>query len=254
MGHKPADVVDAPMELATPRPTPLAARTLFFRAPGRQRVVSLLTTDRSLLDAFRRGDRTAMEAVYRHYAPPLSKRVASGLSGGGGRVRVSSPFEVGAVVQEVFTRAFSERARLAYDGLSPYAAYLSTIARNYLLNELRVREEPAPPEELASAVGDGGEKAQSPHEHAEASELLRLTQDFVRGRPEREQAIYQARFEQGLTQDAAAKALGLTRIQVRRAEANLRASLFTHLKAKGYLDHAAQKPQGLAAQAPEEGT
>ncbi len=189
-----------------------------------------------------------METVYRVYAPPLSRLVAGGLATGTGRVRVSSPFEAGAVVQEVFARAFAERARLAYDGLSPYLSYLATIARNHVLNELRVREDPTPPEVLTTALGaQPSEPPQGPHEHAEAHELTRLTAQFVASRPERERLVYAARFERELTQDAAADELGLTRIQVRRAEATFRVALFAHLRASGYLDHARPVEPGLAA-------
>jgi RNA polymerase sigma-70 factor (ECF subfamily) len=207
--------------------------------------VSWLPSDRELLARFRAGDRKALEAVYRHYAPQLSAMVFKGLATQGGRVRATGPFEVGAVVQETFARALQERARTAYDGLTPYISYLAAIARNHLLNERRVREEPAEAVALEGAAGSAanGEAALSsaprrPDEIAEAHELKNLIDGFLAARTQLERNIFQARFVEQLTQDDAAAKVGLSRIQVRRAEAHLRRDLLEHFKGKGYFDQA----------------
>src|SRR5574341_691980 len=90
--------------------------------------------DRSFLDAFRRGDRAALAAVYEHYVAGVSAILRHGFafSSGGARTRFHgyrSQFELEDILQEVFSRAFSERARLAWDGLTPYESYLAGIAR-----------------------------------------------------------------------------------------------------------------------------
>src|SRR4051794_26188068 len=115
--------------------------------------MSLLTEDRQLLTRFRAGERQSMETVFRHYAPQLSALVARGLSTRGGRIRPPSPFEVGAVVQEAFARAFTEKARGAYDGASDYLQYLAAIARNELLNQQRSREDLAEDSALETHLG-----------------------------------------------------------------------------------------------------
>src|SRR5689334_15455593 len=115
--------------------------------------MSLLTEDRQLLSRFRAGERQSMEIVFRHYAPQLSALVSRGLSTRGGRIRAPSPFEVGAVVQEAFARAFTEKARGAYDGASDYLQYLAAIARNELLNQQRGREDSADGAQLESQLG-----------------------------------------------------------------------------------------------------
>lgn len=221
--------------------------------------MSWLPDDRDLLSRFRAGERKALEAVYRHYSPHLSALVFKGLPTQGGRVRATGPFEVGAVVQETFARAFGERARLAYDGLTPYLSYLSAIARNHLLNERRVREEPAEDRSLEGAAGsqaNGGAALSNPprrpDEVAEANELQNLIRGFLQGRSPRDRGIFQARFVERLTQDEAAARVGLTRIQVRRAEAHLRRDLLEVFKASGYFDQKQPVASSLLSPAPGE--
>lgn len=222
--------------------------------------MSWLSGDRDLLARFRAGERKALEAVYRHYAPQLSAMVYRGLATGGGRVRATGPFEVGAVVQETFARAFQERARLAYDGLTPYLAYLSAIARNHLLNERRVREEPAESQVLESATAGAanGEAALSsaprrPDEVAEENELRHLIERFLGQRTPVERNLFQARFVERLTQDDAGARVGLTRIQVRRAEAHLRRDLLAHFKARGYFQQLQAVESSLLGPGPARG-
>ena len=197
-----------------------------------------------------------MEIVFRHYAPQLSALVARGLSTRGGRIRPASPFEVGAVVQEAFARAFTDKARGSYDGASDYLQYLAAIARNELLNQQRVREDladaPALEAHVSTEVNAGaalGTAPPSPEQVAEENELRALLDKFLAGREDRERDVYRVRFEQHLTQEDAAAVLGLTRIQVRRVEAKLRRDLFTHLRGSGYLDRAKPVESSLVSSA-----
>lgn len=220
--------------------------------------MSLLTEDSQLLQRFRAGERQSMEIVFRHYAPQLSALVARGLTTRGGRIRPSSPFEVGAVVQEAFARAFTDKARGAFDGASDYLQYLAAIARNELLNQQRGREDlaeaPALESELSQAANAGavvGMAPPSPEQAAEERELHGLVEKFLAGREGRDRDVFRVRFEQHLTQDDAAAVLGLTRIQVRRVEAKLRRDLFIHLRASGYLDRARPVESSLVGAAVE---
>jgi RNA polymerase sigma factor (sigma-70 family) len=216
--------------------------------------LSLLTEDRRLLSRFRAGERESMEIVFRHYAPQLSALLVRGLSTRGGRIRPTSPFEIGAVVQEAFARAFTEKARASYDGAADYLQYLAAIARNELLNQQRSREDAAEAQALElhldsqlSGAAPVAAPPPSPEVAAEERELQGLVNTFLEAREPRERDVYRARFEQVMTQEEAAAALGLTRIQVRRVEAKLRRDLFAHLRAAGYLDRAAPVQNALAA-------
>lgn len=209
--------------------------------------MSLLLEDRALLARFRAGERKALETVYQHYAPKVSGMVAKGLSG-------RSPFEVGALVQEVFARAFSQGARDGYTGLTPYVAYLAAIARNLLLNERRFKEHAADAEAIDRALGGGPDSGvvlstqPGPDEIAESNELTRLIEAFLAQRSEPERKLFKERFVDQKTQDEAAAALGLSRIQVRRMEAYLRKDLLERFKAAGYLEkttaHSSLLPHG----------
>ena len=220
--------------------------------------MSLLTEDRQLLSRFRAGERQSMDIVFRHYAPQLSALVARGLSTRGGRIRPPSPFEIGAVVQEAFARAFTEKARGSYDGASDYLQYLAAIARNELLNQQRDREDLADSSaleaQLSTAANAGAAVSAgppSPDQVAEERELNGLVAIFLAQREEKERQVYQVRFEQHLTQEDAATSLGLTRIQVRRIEAKMRRDLFAHLRSSGYLDRARPVESSLVSSTPE---
>lgn len=106
--------------------------------------MTTLPEDRDLLDGLGRGDETALADVYRQHSPRVVDALRLGFSfqSSGKRRRFkgfSDPLELESFVQEVFLRAFSERARLAYDGLRPFEPYLLTVARNIVIDELRRR-------------------------------------------------------------------------------------------------------------------
>src|SRR5688572_11286852 len=101
----------------------------------------LLSRDRQLLEAFRRGDRAALGEVYRHYAPLLTRQLFHGLrvqiEGRPMRVEIGGWCDAEVIVQETFTRAFQQRARESYDGLRSYSGFLLGVAKNILLDEWR---------------------------------------------------------------------------------------------------------------------
>lgn len=185
-----------------------------------------------------------MEQVYRHYAPVLARYLRRGFS-----YRIDghpavfsgyrSTFELEGAVQEVFMRAFEERARLAYDGLRPYHGFLCGIARNVVLDELRRRARrgevlsPFDDEESARWV-----RERAPSDPADAMDAHRassLVNQFLEQEcSEEEQQIYQLRYERGLSQEAAAEEAGMTRIQVRRRENKLKKRLLSFLKRMDY--------------------
>ena len=196
----------------------------------------------------------ALEEIYTHYAPALARTLRGGFAfdwdGKQGLFRgYGLPFELADALQEVFARAFSEASRLGYDGLNPFAAYLAGIAHNIAVDHLRKRRT------AAAALGTlsesfGPESSPAPDIAAEEAEAGRLLTSFVTTLDERERPLYQARFIDRLTQDAAASALGLSRIQVRRAELKLRRALLEHLKRNGYLEDTRITGWGLAESRP----
>ena len=221
----------------------------------------LLSGDRRLLELFRRGDREALARVYDEYAPAVAAFLARGFTfSSRGRLLefrgFRQPFDLENALQETFVRAFSERARLSYDGLSPYRSYLSAIARNLVLSELRRRE--VAMSQLVHSR-DGGEVppldavdeaeplgAEGPRPTAEADylqqELQRLYAHFVEELVATDRAFFEARFERQETQLQAGQAAGLSHMQARTLEKKLRKCFLKFMQSKGYLEGYGERP------------
>lgn len=224
--------------------------------------MSLLSSDRRLLEGFRRGETDALTAVYNEYAPALAAFLARGFTfSSKGRLLqfrgYHQPFDLENALQETFARAFSERARLSYDGLSPYKSYLTAIARNLVLSELRRREVAMSQlvhvredgEEIAPRVADvdasapgvmGATTSESPQPSAEhefmRQELLKLYRAFVGELDDKERGFFDARFEQRRTQVDAGAAVGLSHMQARTLEKKLRKRFLKFMHSHGYLE------------------
>jgi len=155
-----------------------------------------------LLRAFRAGERDALERVYWAYVDAVAQVARYGARLGERAAVTGAPREDwGDLVQETFSRAFGERARLAYDGLRPYRPYLLTICRNLLAEGARRRGGALPAHELA------------------------VVEKYVAGLEARLAAVYRQRYIAGATQEEAARALGLSRQQLRTLEEKLRRGL-----------------------------
>ncbi len=223
----------------------------------------LLISDRALLDAFRRGERPALLAVYRAYVDDVARFLRRGFTftsrgrpcafrgfGGG--------YEIEAALQEVFRRAFEEKARLAYNGLDPYRPYLLRIARNLVINDLKSKQpilfrfrvggavvlEPAELDDTPDALPA---REPDPEEQLEAREVAALVERFRRALDPREAGVFTERFEHGRSAEATASALGLSRSQVRTTEAKLRQRFLRHMQAAGYLDARGEPRRELPA-------
>src|SRR5262249_25624764 len=143
-------------------------------------------------------------------------------------------------VQEVFARAFSPAARLAYDGLRPYRNYLFTIARNLVIDATRAR--------VHELVVDD-EAPDDPTGTAEDEVLARQIEShcraFVAGLTPAERALFEARFRQGRSIEEAARELSITQHQVKRTERVLKKRFFVEMKRHGYFEGYAVSAAGL---------
>lgn len=211
-----------------------------------------LPQNRELLRRFREGESAALAEVYRHYAPGLGRFLRNGFpfefqGRPGSFCGFRLPMELLECVQEVFTRGFGPDARLAYDGIGPFAAYLAGIARNYVLNEFRRRQTAAQALSCAAPIDVAPEILAMPDLDAEEAEAARLVAAFVERLPDTDRRVYEARFLEDRTQSDAAARLCLTRIQVRRVEARIRRGLLKHLKTSGYLEDRSFRGWSLVA-------
>jgi RNA polymerase sigma factor (sigma-70 family) len=222
--------------------------------------MTLLIERRELLERFKQGERKALEEVYRFYV----KDVANFLSRGfmfNSRERALrftgyvQPFDLDNSIQETFTRAFKETARVGYDGLHSYKNYLLAIARNLVLDEFRNREvamspfieaqanprgapvvhdgEEAPAAAPMSGEGSAGHSAEQDFLRQELSALYAA---FIERLDERDRKFFHVRFEEQRTQVEAGEACGLSHMQSRTLEKKLRERFLKFMHSKGYLE------------------
>lgn len=172
--------------------------------------------ERRLWEAFRAGNRRAIERVYWEHVEQIETLVRVGLC----RAGRFSPANLADVVQEVFAKAFSAKSRAAYDGQRDYVPFLRQTARNALIDWLRrQRREIIPALDFDDLVeGIASEEAsQSPF----APELTAAVQAFVQGLEPGLRAVHERRFLAGESQERAAQALGISRQNLRTLERRL---------------------------------
>jgi RNA polymerase sigma-70 factor (ECF subfamily) len=198
----------------------------------------LLLGDRSLLDAFRRGDAQALTKVYYQHVDDVARLVRRGFvldAQGGARVFGAPNADIEReLVQETFLRAFSPAGRRAYDGLRPYRPYLLRIAKNLLIDRHRRRRpevslEAWPEVAALDAAPLGPELEQS----LDDRKLFEVTKVYLQSLPAEEREIVRLRFEEGLSQDVVSEQLGVTRRRVRSVEESVQRGLERHLSSQG---------------------
>lgn len=218
----------------------------------------ILVDDRGLLDGFRSGDRAALHEVYSHYVRDVARFLTRGFTFSSAGKQCSfrgfrGGYEIEAALQEVFRRAFEERARLAYNGIDPYRPYLLRIARNTVINDLKAKQpilfrfrsgRPVIIESSESDVYDADRQPTlqpSAQAQLEAREVAILVEGFKSSLDPRSRAVFSHRFEAGLSADEAGKQAGLTRSQVRTTETKLRKQFLEHMQTAGYLSNYRQR-------------
>ncbi len=201
-----------------------------------------LAGDPQLLAAFRAGDRIALECVYRAHVCSI-ERYALALARSIGQDQRASANNVADLVQDVFIRAFSQEARLRYDGVHDYGRYLAAIARNCFVDTLRARSR--------EILIDPRELPQDPDGVPEPDDCydartLAVLDAYVRGLPDGLRRVYEQRFTLERSQEQAAAVLGISRKVVRLAEKQLRTGLRRALLQAGIQ----LQPRAETAQAP----
>ena len=198
----------------------------------------LLTGDRALLDAFRRGEPAAIERVYHEYLGQVTGLLRRGFSfmSGGAQVHFKGyhdEWELECAVQDTFIQAFSENARQSYDGIKPFGPYLKTIARNRVISNLRSDQREARRRREFSAEPPR-EPTITPEGVAMREELRRLVERFIGGLPAEYRQFYELRYGQELNLMDAARSLGITRMKARIREQKLRQRFLAFLREKGH--------------------
>jgi RNA polymerase sigma-70 factor, ECF subfamily len=200
-----------------------------------------LESDRALLASFKKGERAALARVFDVYVDDVVRTIRAGVTVkvDGASVRVGKGIpeaDVEALVQETFARAFAPPARDAYDGIRPYGAYLSTIARNLVVDRgrdlVRVSRRVAGKVDVETVADD---EAADPSWRIEEEQLQQVLQTYQAKLDEPDKSIFRLRYEDQLSHPQTAKALGLSEVTVRRRDTRLRAALLDALRAAGFL-------------------
>lgn len=185
----------------------------------------MLEHDRDILAAYRAGRRDALERVYLAYVDDVFRLVALGFATARGVVRGErDPAEQRVVVQEVFARAFAERARVAYDGVRPFRPYLLTIARNLMVDRARgatAERERASEVDVDAIIDADAPIPGTPADDPEQAALRARVASYLETLDPDTRAFVTLRFEQDLSQADVAARLAVTRRRVRTLEARV---------------------------------
>lgn len=191
--------------------------------------MTLLRNSPELLASFRRGDRETLATVYRAYSSSIERYLTL-------LTRRSPHLPCSAATadlrQDTFERAFSVRARHAYDATKEFRPYLMTIARNCFVNAVRHSQR-----ELLNLELDAVENIEDPSHLASFRDprLARLLAAYIGGLPDPLRSTFEQRFVFGNSQSIASSELGVTRRHLRTREEYLRRSLRRTLQAEGVL-------------------
>jgi RNA polymerase sigma factor (sigma-70 family) len=219
-----------------------------------------LAKNKPLLAAFKAGDRSALDNVYRQYSRGVRAFLGKGFTFRSGKGNfhfrgIHDDSELDSSVQEVFRRAFEERARTSYNGINSFTNWVLAIARNMVINSFRNREVAV--SQYVAATDDRGVAGFMDREMSrdysgvlyaqaekrqdvlvEDAELKQLITNFLQALSEPDRQLLTCRFIDGLGQEEAARTLGSTRMKVRTTEARLRNRLRAFLRHTGYVDPA----------------
>ncbi len=184
-----------------------------------------LRDDRAWLDAFRRGERAALERVFRTYATTVLAVLRHGSRTKDGQHHAPGLDEHAAedLLHDVFLEAFKEPVRLRYDGVRPYAPFLLQIARFRLLDAARRNGRLAPgPGPAGADPAAYGEGPLPPDELLLREEERAQVRAFKDALSDDDRRFVRVRFEEGRSQVDAASLLGRSRQQIRTWDEKIR--------------------------------
>ncbi len=186
-----------------------------------------------LLRRFREGDRAAMEDVYWAYVDKVTAIIRFGFSApvSGHKVPglARKADDAAEVLQEVFSRVFSEKARLAFDGIREFGPYLFMVTRNALADWGRKHSREVPAEwsdqfdDLPAPLPD----EEPVYADADTMDAVRM---YLEGLSNEERRVHNALYVQGKPQRQASETLGLSRQKIRTIDQHIREGLRRTLK------------------------
>ncbi len=210
-----------------------------------------------LLKAYRAGKSEAYEVLYHEFKAPLERMLRKGFAfSSRGRLcsyqGVASEFDLDGLVQETFLRAFSESARNGYDGERPFRNYIFSIAKHLVLRSYHRKERLTKAELTQDACDAITLKAPGAFERAgelsaehdlREREIGELMRSYVASLDCEERSFFALRFSKGLTQQATADEMQVTRARIKLLEKRLRADLLAYLRDQGYFQSYTPQPR-----------
>jgi RNA polymerase sigma factor (sigma-70 family) len=175
-----------------------------------------------LLEAFRRRERWALERVYQAYVRKLDHYLQV-LARAAQAPELGQATMIADSLQEVFVRAFSPGAVIAYDGTRPYGPYLRRIAKNLFVDQLRAQGRAL--EEPFDVLPDTSDGAPPESERLADPRVSAVLSAYLGSLPSPLQGVYEQRFVLGNSQESSCAALGITRRKLRTEEARLMSGL-----------------------------
>jgi RNA polymerase sigma-70 factor (ECF subfamily) len=174
-----------------------------------------------LLAPFHRGERRALERVYRFYVRGLDAYLRA-LARAAACPELVQPSAVADLLQDTFVRAFAPAARESIDVERPFGPYVRAIARNLFIDQLRARGREA--QDLAQSLPEL--LTTPPESHGTADpRVSAVLQAYIGSLPDPLKGVYEQRFVFAHSQEDACAALGVSRRQLRTAEEHLKAGL-----------------------------
>ena len=211
--------------------------------------MTLLTNNRPLLDAFRRGENDALASVYREYADDVLQLLFRGIVEKQKGTYIRGIADVNQrldCLQDVFVKAFAANARESYDGLRPYRSYLLTIARNRLIDYWRahsrdpvagdhtvVEEDPEAFERIMGAQQTETAAAEESRLHWQR--CLAASDSYFSALDKKTQRFVALRFREELPLLEVARQLHMSRWKARSLEKKLQLNLHRYLQREGLL-------------------
>ncbi|WP_083252202.1 RNA polymerase sigma factor [Pedobacter steynii] len=154
-------------------------------------------TESELLDEIAGGNESAFNLLYEKYA---GKVYTMGIK------YLKSPFLAQDAVQEIFVKVWNNRAQLPQ--LNSFPAWLTTISRNQLINELQKQ---IPMETLETFHPDETDVAgPSAGNDVDFRELEQLIRKGIESLPPRQQQIYKLSREEGLSHKQISEQLSIS--------------------------------------------
>ena len=176
-------------------------------------------------NGFRRGDTAVLECLYWEHIDLVEQVLARGFVTRDGRnvPGVEDEEPRGDLMQEVFLKAFSVTTRATFDPAYDFRRYLLAIGRNVLVDFHRRSGRQPVTVDPAGDLGEALDATTEPEWCAPA--LVGVVEGYVAALVSPLREVHELRFVRGKSQRDAARALGVSRQNLRTFEARLKDGL-----------------------------